>query len=393
MGGGPAQIIRSGFSQRFNEMPSFKIKALAKAGTLVAALAGLGALAYAQHPLWGELPAGGRLTRLARSPNYVDGAFRNLVDTPMLTTEESRLSIMIGNTFGKTGNPRPVWEIPAVRTDLATLEPAEDMVIWLGHSSYFVQLAGRRILIDPVFSANASPIPGTNTAFAGTNLYTADDMPEIDLLLISHDHYDHLDYRSIRDLRPKVRQVVAGLGVGAHFEAWGYAPGVVQEADWYEMVRLAPDLEIHVTPARHYSGRTFTRDKSLWVGFALASPERRIFISGDSGYGDHFAEIARRYGPFDWVTLDAGQYDPRWANVHMTPEEAARAAGYLQTRAVTLGHAGRFSIAPHDWNDPFRRMVAASRGRNYALWTPEIGRTVYLDGREQAFSPWWENVR
>ncbi|WP_336741458.1 MBL fold metallo-hydrolase [Aureimonas altamirensis] len=315
------------------------------------------------------------------------------MDTPMLTTEESRLSIMIGNTFSKAGIPRPQGELPTVRTDLATLDPADDLVIWLGHSSYFVQLAGCRILIDPVFSPNAAPIPRANAAFEGTSFYAVENMPEIDLLLITHDHYDHLDYHTIRDLQPKVRQVMAGLGIGAHFEAWGYAPDIVHEADWYETVRMAPELDIHVTPARHYSGRTFTRDKSLWVGFALTTPERRIFISGDTGYGEHFAEIARRYGPFDWVTLDAGQYDPRWANVHMTPEEAAQAAEDLQARALTLAHAGRFSIAPHDWNDPFRRMVVASEGRSYELWTPEIGRAFYLDGRAQAFTPWWENVR
>ncbi|PIO99447.1 MBL fold metallo-hydrolase [Pleomorphomonas carboxyditropha] len=371
----------------------FRVRTIVKALVVVAALLGFGALVFSQHPLWGRLPAGERLARLAQSPNYADGAFRNLVDTPMLTTEESRLSIMIGNTFGKAGNRRPQAEIPAIRTDLSALDPVEDLVIWLGHSSYFVQLAGRRILIDPVFSTNAAPIPGANVAFEGTSLYTADDMPEIDLLLITHDHYDHLDYRSIRDLLPRVRQVVAGLGIGAHFEAWGYAPEIVHEADWYETVRPVLELEIHVTPARHYSGRTFTRDKSLWAGFALTTAERRIFISGDSGYGEHFAEIGRRYGPFDWVTLDAGQYDPRWANVHMTPEEAAQAAEDLRASALTPGHAGRFSIAPHDWNDPFLRIVAASEERSYALWTPEIGRAFHLDGRSQVFSPWWENVR
>lgn len=326
-----------------------RLRTLIKAAGVVAGLAGLGALAFSQHPLWGSFPEGERLAGLASSPNHVDGVFRNLMDTPMLTTEESRLSLMLGSTFAKAGNPRPPGEIPTVRTDLAALDPIEDLVVWLGHSSYFLQLAGRRILIDPVFSTNAAPIPGANTAFAGTSLYTVADMPEIDLLLITHDHYDHLDYRSSRDLRPKVGQVIAGLGIGAHFEAWGYAPEIVQEADWYETVRPAPELEVHVTPARHYSGRTFTRDRSLWVGFALATPERRIFISGDSGYGAHFSEIGRRYGPFDWVTLDAGQYDPRWANVHMTPEEAAQAAEDLQARALTPGHAGRFSIAPHDW--------------------------------------------
>lgn len=358
----------------------------------IVALCALGTVAYLQHPLFGALPEGERLARIAQSSHHADGTFRNQVDTPMLTTDESQVSIMLSNVFGEKGNPRPQGSIPAIKTDLKALDAAQDLVIWLGHSSYFVQLGGQRILIDPVFSTNASPVPLTNVAFDGTSLYAADDMPEIDFLLMTHDHYDHLDYPSIQALQPKVKQVVTGLGVGAHFEAWGYDPKTVHEADWYETVQAVPGLKIHVTPARHFSGRTFTRDKSLWVGFALVSDQRRIFFSGDSGYAPHFAEVGQRYGPFDWVALDAGQYDPRWANVHMNPEQAAQAAEDLQARALTPGHVGRFSISPHDWDDPFKRITIASQGRSYALWTPEIGRLIHLDGREQTFVPWWEAV-
>jgi L-ascorbate metabolism protein UlaG (beta-lactamase superfamily) len=217
-------------------------------------------------------------------------------------------------------------------------------------------------------------------------------MPPIDLLLITHDHYDHLDYSSIRALQPKVKKVLTGLGVGAHFEAWGYDLQAVHEADWYSTFTIAGTLKIHTTPARHFSGRALTRDQSLWVGFALVTPERRLFFSGDSGYAPHFSEVGQRYGPFDWVALDSGQYDPRWAHVHMNPEQAAQAAEDLRARALTPGHVGRFSISPHDWDDPFKRITAASQGRRYALWTPEIGRAVYLDGRVQTFTPWWEGV-
>lgn len=357
----------------------------------VLALGALGGAAYLQHPLFGAQPSGEHLARIAQSPHYAEGAFRNLLDTPMLTTDQSRLSLMLSNTFGKKGATRPPGALPAVKTDLKGLDAAQDLVIWLGHSSYFVQLAGQRMLIDPVFSTNASPVPRTNMAFDGTSPYAAGDMPDIDVLLITHDHFDHLDYPSIRALQPKVRQVIAGLGVGAHFERWGYDMGTVRELDWNEAVALTPQLQLHATPARHYSGRTFTRDQSLWVGYALVSPERRLFFSGDSGYGPHFAEIGQRLGPFDWVGLDAGQYDPRWALIHMNPEQAAQAAEDLRAKALTPAHAGRFSISPHDWDDPFKRIAAASQGRSYALWTPEIGRPIHLDGRAQSFTAWWEN--
>ena len=359
----------------------------------IAIFGGVGVFSYLQLPVFGKLPSGERLANIEQSPNHADGAFHNQIDTPMRTTDQSEWSMWMQTLFGDEGQPRPPSAIPAVKTDLKALDPTQDLVVWLGHSSFFVQLGGQRILLDPVFSTHAAPIPAANRAFEGTSLYTTDDLPEIDVLLISHDHYDHLDYPSIRALEPKVRRVIVGLGLGAHFERWGYDLAKVHEADWNEAVALTPQVQVHLTPARHYSGRTFTRDQALWVGFALVSAERRLFFSGDSGYGPHFAEIGQRLGPFDWVALDMGQYDPRWANVHMAPEQAAQAAEELQTSVLMPAHAGRFSISPHDWDDPFKRISIASQKRTYALWTPEIGQPAYLDGRAQSFTAWWEAER
>ncbi|MDG0800721.1 MBL fold metallo-hydrolase [Pectobacterium polaris] len=374
-------------------MKAFNIWLVIKVGLIIALVSILAVVAYLQHPLFGQLPSEEQLARITQSPNYLEGEFRNQLETPLLTTDESQFSIMLSNSFGNNGNPRPPGAIPAMKTDLKALDAKRDLVVWLGHSSYFVQMAGKRILIDPVFSANAAPIPWANEAFEGTNLYSAQDMPDIDVLLISHDHYDHLDYPTVLALRDKVKRVVAGLGVGAHFKRWGYSADQIQEADWNDIVKESPELDIHVVPARHFSGRTLTRDQSLWVGFALVSPQRRIFFSGDSGYGPHFAAIGQQLGPFDWATVDTGQYDPRWAYVHMNPEEAAQAAEDLRARTFTPGHAGRFSISPHDWDDPFKRITTASAGRGYALWTPEIGRAIYLDDQAQTFTRWWEQVR
>jgi len=362
--------------------------------TLIVILLGaLGIVAYLQHPLFGKLPKGEYLAQLSTSNYYSEGAFHNLVDTPMLTTEQSELALMWDNFVSKkTGDPIPPGAIPALKTDLMALNNEQDLIVWLGHSSYYVQLSGQRILIDPVFSTYAAPVPWAVRAFAGTNLYHAHDMPEIDLLLITHDHYDHLDYPTIRALQPKVKQVITPLGVGSHFFAWGYDADKVQETDWYQSTDYSTSLQIVTTPARHFSGRTFKRNQTLWAGFALLSTQRRIFFSGDSGYGPHFAEIGEKYGPFDWVTLDSGQYDPRWAFVHMNPEQAAQAADELQAKAFTPAHVGRFSISAHDWDEPFKRITAASRERNYQLWTPQIGEPLYLDGREQSFSAWWESV-
>ncbi|WP_339460303.1 MBL fold metallo-hydrolase [Pseudomonas sp. EA_105y_Pfl2_R69] len=347
--------------------------------------------AFFQHPLFGQHPEGNRLSLVEQSTNYRNGIFHNQTDSPLHTSDSSELSILIDSLVSERGQPRPEGVIPSTKTDLKALDVNEDMVIWLGHSSYFVQLDGKRILLDPVFSANAAPIPMANRAFAGTSIYTAEDMPDIDFLLITHDHYDHLDYPTITALQSKVGQVVTGLGVGTHFEAWGYPTDRISELDWYDAVSLE-GLSIYATPARHFSGRTFDRNRSLWVGFALTTVSSRIFFSGDSGYAQHFTEVGNRYGPFNWVALDAGQYDPRWANVHMNPEEAAQAAEDLRAAAFTPGHVGRFSLAPHDWNDPFIRITTASKGRSYELWTPTIGSPIHLDGRGQKYAPWWETT-
>lgn len=344
---------------------------------------------YLRHPVFGELPQGERLARMEASPNYVDGAFRNLVDTPFLTEGATQLSIQIDDFLAEKGTPRPEHDIPTDKTDLHALDPDQDLVVWLGHSSWYVQVGGQRILIDPVFSDYAAPLPGLITAFDGTNLYSAQDMPQIDVLLITHDHYDHVDYPTILALRPLVNHVVAGLGIGAHFESWGYDATRIHELDWHDTHEVGNDLLVRATPARHYSGRALTHSQSLWVGFVLETPEQRLFFSGDSGYGNHFADIGQRYGPFDWVTLDSGQYDPRWAHLHMNPEQAAQAANDLGTDALTPAHVGRFTLASHDWDDPFNRLVEASKDQDYDLWTPMIGQAIYLDGRAQAFQSWW----
>jgi len=235
-----------------------------KATLVIIAVCVLAVAAYLQHPLFGKHPDGERLMRISRSPHHQGGAFHNQLQTPMLTTDESQISLMLSNLFGKQqGITRPPGMIPAIKTDLKALDITQDMVVWLGHSSYYVQLGGQRILIDPVFSEHAAPVPWAVRAFDGTAVYGVDDMPGIDVLLITHDHYDHLDYPTIKALRPNVKQVIVGLGVGAHFESWGYDTSIVQEGDWHERMTYSPTLDIIITPAQHFSGRTLKRDQTL----------------------------------------------------------------------------------------------------------------------------------
>ncbi|UHQ19015.1 MBL fold metallo-hydrolase [Lysobacter sp. KIS68-7] len=333
-------------------------------------------------PSIGSLPEGDRLRRIERSPNYHLGEFRNQVPTSVIVDKsadpepEARL--------------KPSRPLPMIKTDLHALDRNRDLVVWLGHSSYFIQLGGKRILIDPVFSEHLSPIPLVFSAFDGDYPYSVADIPEIDVLLISHDHWDHLDRPTLLGLQPRIKRIICPLGVGAHLERWGFASSVVTEADWNQKFELGPGFAIHVLPARHFSGRALTRNKSLWAGYLLASTQRKIFYSGDSGYGPHFADTGRKFGPIDLAIMDNGQYDPRWAQIHMAPEEVSKATSDLKARALLPGHSGRFSLANHAWDDPYRRVELASRDKPFTLMTPRIGDLAWLDEPTQSFAKWWE---
>ncbi len=358
----------------------------------LAALLSLGACAYLQQPKFGAYPDGERLEKALRSPSYVEEEFRNLLETPMLLDGNSTFSIITGDLFRKIENLRPGQPIPAIKTDLKALDMAQDAIVWLGHSSYFVVFAGRRILIDPVLSTYAAPVSFSTQAFDGTSLYTADDIPDIDILLITHDHWDHLDHATVTALNKKVTRALVPLGVGAHLEYWGYPREKIHEADWYEKLEQDTGLVIHLVPARHYSGRWLTRNKTLWTGFVLESATRRLLFSGDTGYGPHFKEIGQRFGGFDLAALDMGQYDPRWPYIHMTPDEAAQAAEDLQTKVLLPAHVGRFNIARHSWNEPFERIRAASESKSYRLATPRIGEPLRVGDTRQRFVHWWQAV-
>ena len=371
--------------------PARRARQVLIAGVALPALFSLAACAFLQQPKFGAIPEGERLATLQRSPNHADGEFRNLVDTPVLVDGAGSFSTLVAYLFQPTGNLRPASPPPTVKTNLKALDTRRDTVVWLGHSSYFVLFAGKRILIDPVLSPYASPVSFSTQAFAGTTLYGVDDLPDIDVLLITHDHWDHLDHATVSALQGKVGRAIVPLGVGAHLERWGYTAGQISEADWYDTRELDGGLAIHVVPARHYSGRWLTRDRALWAGFVLASPRARILFSGDTGYGPHFKDLAQRFGGFDLAALDMGQYDARWPYIHMTPEEAAQAAADLHAQALLPAHVGRFNIALHAWDDPFARIVAASRERPYRLATPMIGEPLIVNETAQRFSRWWEN--
>lgn len=308
--------------------------------------------------------------------NYKDGQFQNPIPTPALAEGQSMPKIL-WEFFKKHPETSPDKPLPSVQTDLKWLHPLENVLVWFGHSSYFMQLDGKRFLVDPVFSGNASPIPGSLKSFPGTNDYQAEDMPPIDYLVITHDHWDHLDYKTIRQLKQKTSTVICGLGVAEHFKAWGWDKDRIIERNWHDSVTLAPGFRITLTPARHFSGRGFKRNVSLWTSYVLQTPSMKIFIGGDSGYGPHFKTIGEQFGPFDLAILECGQYNKNWPYIHSTPEEVVQEASDLRAAQFLPVHHSKFKLAQHPWYEPVERVKALSA--DLSVITPVIGERVKLE--------------
>lgn len=369
---------------------------------IIAGLGTIGILAagggmYLKHDKFGRSPKGSRLQRILNSPNYRNGQFHCLEPVENIMENEgsegeSKFTATLKFLFGDKTGLVPDEAMISARTPLSLLKPTDDAVIWMGHSTFFLQLNGKKILIDPVFSSYASPLFFINKAFPGSNVYDAADFPEIDALLISHDHWDHLDYPSIMALKDKVKDIVCPLGVGEYFEQWGFDSAQLHEEDWFTEIALPDGLAVHILPSQHFSGRLLKQNQTLWCSFAVVSHGRKIFCSGDGGYGRHFKKIGEQFHGFDLAIMENGQYNKQWHRIHLLPEETAQAAADLGAKAVIPSHNGKFALARHTWNEPYMALTAASKNKSYSLWTPAIGEAVFLKQPQQQFSSWWEQM-
>jgi L-ascorbate metabolism protein UlaG (beta-lactamase superfamily) len=358
---------------------------------IVAAMALGGVVYFAMSPQYGESPSGERLVRIERSPNYDDGRFQNPVETNMGSDSASMLGATI--EFMRKGVERvPNHPIPSVPLDVADLEAGstEFRAVWLGHSTVLVVIDGVVILTDPVFSEQASPLPFGAKAFDYTEPFSLDDLPPLDIVLISHDHYDHLDHKTIVALKDQVQQFVVPLGVGAHLEKWGVAPEKIVEADWWES-HSHGSLSLTATPARHFSGRGLTdRMETLWASWVIEGSSAKVFYGGDSGYWDGFLEIGERFGPFDLVMLECGAYNKAWPTIHMMPEETAQAASDLGAMALLPIHWAKFNLSLHSWTEPIERLNAADLGE-IQLLNPRPGQRIELCENTGA-DLWWKTI-
>lgn len=348
---------------------------------------------YMRQPKFGKRPSGERLNRLRNSANYRNGSFQNLSHTPPLTEGVSYYELLRETLFGDKKGIVPREEMPSVKTDLLQLDHAADVLVWFGHSSYFIQLDGKKILVDPVLSGVASPVKGAIKTFKGTDRYTPDDLPGIDYLFMTHDHWDHMDYPTLMRLKPKIKKIICGLGIAEHFEHWGFDKTIIIEKDWNEEIKLDDGFTAFTAPARHFSGRGFSRNKALWTSFVVQSQGFKLFIGGDSGYDSHFAEIGNKFGGFDLAILENGQYDRKWKYIHMLPSEVVQAAKDLHAKRVFPVHSAKFALARHAWDEPLKNVSAFSKQAGISLITPMIGEQVNLKDDQQEFKEWWEGLR
>jgi L-ascorbate metabolism protein UlaG (beta-lactamase superfamily) len=356
---------------------------------VVLTVLGLGTYLFLQTAVFGATPAEARLARIQQSKHYRNGAFENVDPTEVMRREASYWQMLLDN-FRKPADVEPKKPLPTVKTDLRNLSNTETSIVWFGHSSYLIQSGRTTVLVDPVLSGYASPVSFFGKGFPGTNVYNVPDLPPIDLLVLTHDHYDHLDYETIKALMPTVKHVVTALGVGAHLSRWGYDEGRITELDWHETTNLSEGFALTAVPARHFSGRGIRRGQTLWSAFVLNLNGERFFLGGDSGYGPHFRAIGQQYGPFDLALLECGQYGRDWPTIHMFPHEVPKAAKDLGARVLLPVHWGKFALAFHPWHEPIRQLTAAiTPADSIQLTTPRIGEPVLL-GKALPNSRWWE---
>jgi len=353
---------------------------------------------FMKTPVFGALPSGKSLEKVKNSKNYIDGEFRNKEKTELLTdTKKTPIKRLLEFAFEKDPEGTvPKIALPSVKTDLKTLDPNEDLIVWFGHSSLFIQIAGKKILVDPVFSKYASPVPFSNKAFEGTNIYTVDDLPEIDILLITHDHYDHLDYPTVKKLKEKVAKVIVPLGVDAHFLRWDFDEEKIVTVDWDDEVTIDDNLKIYALETRHFSGREFSnRNQSLWVSYLIEEKYNdnlyRLFLSGDGGYSPRFKGFKEKFQNIDLAVMEAGQYNEEWALIHSLPEDIIKEVRDMEVTKLFPIHNSKFKLSKHPWDEPLRKLDDFTINTSIQLLTPMIGEKLYLH-KENSFKKWWENL-
>ncbi|HEY2947159.1 MAG TPA: MBL fold metallo-hydrolase [Micromonosporaceae bacterium] len=336
----------------------------------------------------GARPTGERAARVGASPQFDGTAFRNTLPGSLMPPGSGR-KILREVLFGKQRR-RPVGTVPIVNpSGLAGAAADGVQAIWLGHASTLLEIEGRRVLIDPVWSLRCSPSSLVGPKRLHPMPLALRDLPPLDAILISHDHYDHLDMATVRELtRRQSAPFLVPLGVGAHLDRWRVPAERIVELDWNDRTELA-GLRFDLTEARHFSGRAFSRNDTLWGSWVIAGQRRRVFYTGDTGYFPGFADLGADFGPFDLTLIQIGAYSPYWPDIHMTPEEAV--ATHLDLRGGVLipVHWATFNLALHSWAEPVDRLWLAAKEHDARLCVPRPGERVNADDPAEV-DGWWQ---
>ena len=348
---------------------------------------------------FGALPSGDRYLQIQKSENY------NLAEEKFVNLEED--SVLTGpgfwdnpgenwnnNFFFNNNQTRPGGLLPESKTPLpADFHVSSDNIkfVWLGHSTILASIDGKVILFDPIFSNAASPVSLVVKRFQPPVIDLA-SLPKIDIVVISHDHYDHLDMETIKQLHDRDISFVVPLGLGAHLEHWGVSGQKITELDWWEETEIN-GLNLICTPSQHFSGRRgpYKEKRSLWASWLIKSPSQSVYFSGDSGYADHYRQIGERYGSVDLVFMDSGQYNARWRHVHNMPEEAVQAVLDMDGQLLVPIHWGMFTLSMHDWFEPPVRVLAEAARLDVRVLTPLLGQLVDVSDMPEN-DEWWEQV-
>ena len=352
----------------------------------------IGVLFLYLSPEFGGTPTMEQKTIYTKSPNYKDGKFINK-EHVKLDMSMRDMGKSLAGYFGASPLTKPSRDIPVEKLDSLDIVNYKDStrLIWFGHSAFLLQTNNKTILIDPMFGKVAAPHPmlGSNR-FSRELPIAVEKLPVIDAVIISHDHYDHLDYGSIQKLKEKVNMFYTPLGVGAHLQKWGVEKERIVELDWWQEV-THEGLVFRCTPAQHFSGRGFTdRANTLWSSWIVQSENDNIFFSGDSGYGPHFKEIGDKYGPFDFAMIECGQYNEMWPDIHMFPEETAQAGLDVKAKQIMPIHWGAFKLAMHPWTEPVERLSKKAKELNLDLITPRIGESFNIHKLNVLTAEWWK---
>lgn len=340
---------------------------------------------------------GGRLKKhhkeeYTRSSRWNGKQFDNLVETKIDISVKTFPGLLKAQFVGrKVREPEKPIPIQPFNNDELNAEPDKPKFIWYGHSVGLLQIKGLNLLVDPMFGPDAAPIgPMKIKRFSENALAIIEQLPKIDGVLFTHDHYDHIDLASIKKLMPKVDRWLVGLGIGRHLERWKILSSNIAEFDWWDELDFS-GVKITYTPSRHFTGRgPFDRQQTLWGGWTFKTDQQNIYWSGDGGYGEHFKEIGSRLGPFDHAFMENGQYNELWRQIHLHPEESVQAAIDVGAKVATPVHWAGFNLALHPWKEPIERFTREAQNKALPLSTPRIGKVMSLG--EPGGEDWWSEL-